>query len=82
MHQEQDWRIGAAYFEPSYWIMMYIPIMDAANSGVGNDPRNRTFNIKSQSDRYSEWKYRNYGLTIQCFVKCDSVLILITLGNH
>ncbi len=54
MHREQDWRLGAAYFEHilidydvhSNWgNWMY-------NSGVGNDPRNRTFNIKSQADRY------------------------------
>jgi len=53
-HREQDWRIGAAYFEyilidydvhSNYGNWMY-------NSGVGNDPRNRTFNIQSQADRY------------------------------
>jgi deoxyribodipyrimidine photo-lyase len=51
---EQDWRIGAAYFESmlidydvhSNWgNWMY-------NSGVGNDPRDRIFNIKSQAERY------------------------------
>ena len=51
---ELDWRIGAAYFESllldydvhSNWgNWMY-------NSGVGNDPRNRTFNTKSQAERY------------------------------
>lgn len=51
---EQDWRIGAAYFErmlidydvhSNYGNWMY-------NSGVGNDPRDRKFNIKSQADRY------------------------------
>ncbi len=51
---KQDWRIGAAYFEAmlvdydvhSNWgNWMY-------NSGVGNDPRDRKFNIKSQADRY------------------------------
>tara|TARA_R110001592_G_scaffold43958_3_gene142012 strand:- start:3765 stop:5060 length:1296 start_codon:yes stop_codon:yes gene_type:complete len=51
---EQDWRIGAAYFESmlidydvhSNWgNWMY-------NSGVGNDPRDRKFNIKSQAERY------------------------------
>ncbi len=53
-HKEQDWRLGAAYFEyilidydvhSNYGNWMY-------NSGVGNDPRNRTFNIQSQADRY------------------------------
>ncbi|MCE2611456.1 DASH family cryptochrome [Flavobacteriaceae bacterium D16] len=51
---KQDWRIGAAYFESmlldydvhSNWgNWMY-------NSGVGNDPRDRKFNIKLQADRY------------------------------
>jgi len=50
----QDWRIGAAYFESmlldydvhSNWgNWMY-------NSGVGNDPRDRKFNIKRQAERY------------------------------
>lgn len=51
---QQDWRIGASYFESmlidydvhSNWgNWMY-------NSGVGNDPRDRKFNIESQSKRY------------------------------
>lgn len=51
---KQDWRVGAAYFESllidydvhSNWgNWMY-------NSGVGNDPRDRKFNITSQADRY------------------------------
>ncbi|MGA8852642.1 MAG: DASH family cryptochrome, partial [Christiangramia sp.] len=51
---KQDWRMGARYFESllidydvhSNWgNWMY-------NSGVGNDPRDRKFNIKSQADRY------------------------------
>ncbi|SKB66718.1 deoxyribodipyrimidine photo-lyase (single-stranded DNA-specific) [Salegentibacter holothuriorum] len=51
---KQDWRIGAAYFESllidydahSNWgNWMY-------NSGVGNDPRDRKFNIKRQAERY------------------------------
>jgi len=50
----QDWRIGASWFESmlidydvhSNWgNWMY-------NSGVGNDPRDRVFNIKSQAERY------------------------------
>lgn len=52
--QQQDWRIGAAYFESmlidydvhsNYGNWMYA-------SGVGNDPRDRTFNIKLQAERY------------------------------
>ena len=51
---KQDWRIGAAYLESmlidydihSNWgNWMY-------NSGVGNDPRDRKFNIQSQAKRY------------------------------
>ena len=51
---KQDWRAGAAYFESvlvdydvhSNWgNWMY-------NSGVGNDPRDRKFNIKKQADLY------------------------------
>ncbi|WP_028377654.1 DASH family cryptochrome [Leeuwenhoekiella sp. MAR_2009_132] len=53
---KQDWRIGAAYFESllidydvhsNYGNWIY-------NSGVGNDPRDRIFNIKSQAERYDE----------------------------
>lgn len=53
---KQDWRIGAAYFESmlidydvhSNWgNWMY-------NSGVGNDPRDRKFNIKRQADMYDK----------------------------
>ena len=51
---KQDWRIGASYFESmlidydvhSNWCnWMYL-------SGVGNDPRNRRFNIKKQASIY------------------------------
>ena len=62
---EQDWRIGAAYFESmlidydvhSNWgNWMY-------NSGVGNDPRDRKFNIKRQADMYdSNGKFQNLWL--------------------
>ncbi len=49
-----DWRIGAAYFESllidfdvhsNYGNWQYV-------AGVGNDPRDRKFNIKLQSERY------------------------------
>jgi deoxyribodipyrimidine photo-lyase len=49
-----DWRIGAAYFESqlidydvhsNYGNWMYL-------SGVGNDPRDRKFNIKTQAENY------------------------------
>jgi len=62
---KQDWRVGAAYFEHilidydvhSNWgNWMY-------NSGVGNDPRDRKFNIQSQADRYdSDGEYRELWL--------------------
>ena len=51
---QQDWRIGAAYFESmlldydvhsNYGNWMY-------NAGVGNDPRDRKFNIKRQAEMY------------------------------
>lgn len=49
-----DWRMGAAYFESllidydvhsNYGNWLYV-------SGVGNDPRDRKFNIKMQAERY------------------------------
>ncbi len=51
---QQDWRIGASYFESmlidydvhSNWCnWMYL-------SGVGNDPRDRKFNIERQAENY------------------------------
>ena len=51
---EQDWRIAASYFESllidydvhsNYGNWIY-------NSGVGNDPRDRKFNIKRQAELY------------------------------
>ncbi|WP_452222641.1 DASH family cryptochrome [Lacinutrix chionoecetis] len=60
-----DWRIGAAYFESllidydvhsNYGNWMYV-------AGVGNDPRNRTFNVKEQANRYdSAGKYQRLWL--------------------
>ncbi|UZO82418.1 DASH family cryptochrome [Aquimarina sp. ERC-38] len=52
--KELDWRIGASYFESqlvdydvhsNYGNWMYV-------AGVGNDPRNRKFNIQRQAERY------------------------------
>ena len=51
---QMDWRWGAAYFEAmlidydvhsNYGNWMY-------NAGVGNDPRDRVFNLRLQADRY------------------------------
>ena len=53
---ELDWRIGAAYFESvlvdydvhsNYGNWMYV-------SGVGNDPRDRKFNVNLQAERYDQ----------------------------
>jgi deoxyribodipyrimidine photo-lyase len=70
MHKEQDWRIGAAYFEhilidydvhSNYGNWMY-------NSGVGNDPRNRTFNIQFQASRYdADGKFQKLWLQDELF---------------
>ncbi len=59
---EQDWRIGAGYFESllidydvhSNWgNWMY-------NAGVGNDPRDRRFNIERQAEMYDgDHQFRN-----------------------
>ena len=60
-----DWRIGAAYFESilidydvhsNYGNWMYV-------SGVGNDPRNRKFNVRWQSEKYDpKMKFQNLWL--------------------
>ena len=60
-----DWRIGAAYFESmlidydvhsNYGNWMYV-------SGVGNDPRDRKFNIKVQAENYDgKGKYQDLWL--------------------
>ena len=60
-----DWRIGAAYFESmlldydvhsNYGNWMYV-------SGVGNDPRDRIFNLKRQAEIYdSNKRFRKYWL--------------------
>ncbi|MFD1316555.1 DASH family cryptochrome [Namhaeicola litoreus] len=60
-----DWRIGASYFESmlvdydvhsNYGNWMYV-------AGVGNDPRNRTFNIPLQALRYDpEQKFQKIWL--------------------
>ena len=62
---QQDWRIGAAYFESmlldydvhsNYGNWMYV-------AGVGNDPRDRKFNTKLQADRYdANHKFRKLWL--------------------
>ncbi len=70
----QDWRSGAAYFESllidydvhSNWgNWMY-------HSGVGNDPRDRKFNIKRQAEHYDpNGEYQRYWLQQQLFQEPD-----------
>jgi deoxyribodipyrimidine photo-lyase len=65
-----DWRIGASYFEAmlidydvhsNYGNWMYV-------SGVGNDPRDRKFNIKLQAKNYDgESKFQNLWLQQKLF---------------
>ena len=67
---ELDWRIGAAYFESllldydvhsNYGNWMYV-------AGVGNDPRDRTFNVQLQAERYDpNGKFRNLWLQPRLF---------------
>lgn len=69
-HLQQDWRVGASYFESmlidydvhSNWgNWMY-------NSGVGNDPRNRTFNTERQASMYDpDHKFRKLWLQPSLF---------------
>jgi len=69
-NQKLDWRIGAAYFESilidydvhsNYGNWMYV-------SGVGNDPRDRVFNVKSQAERYDpHGKFRKVWLQSKLF---------------
>lgn len=66
----QDWRIGAAYFESM--LIDYDVHSNWGNwmyaSGVGNDPRNRKFNIKSQAERYdATGKYQRMWLQQSLF---------------
>ena len=68
--QKLDWRIGAAYFESmlldydvhsNYGNWMYV-------AGVGNDPRDRIFNVKLQAERYdANQKYRQQWLQSKLF---------------
>jgi deoxyribodipyrimidine photo-lyase len=67
---EQDWRVAAAYFESmlidydvhsNYGNWMY-------NAGVGNDPRDRKFNIQRQAEMYdANGKYQKLWLNPDLF---------------
>ena len=67
---EQDWRIAAKYFESmlidydvhsNYGNWIY-------NAGVGNDPRDRKFNIKRQAEMYdANGKYQKLWLNPDLF---------------
>jgi deoxyribodipyrimidine photo-lyase len=52
--QHLDWRWGARWFESQ--LIDYDPCSNWGNwqyvSGVGNDPRDRTFNVDLQAQRY------------------------------
>lgn len=63
---EHDWRIGASYFEA--FLVDYDVHSNYGNwnylAGVGNDPRDRKFNIELQAKNYDPFKvYRNLWLT-------------------
>jgi deoxyribodipyrimidine photo-lyase len=60
-----DWRMGAEYFESL--LIDYDPCSNYGNwayvSGVGNDPRDRMFNVQGQAERYdADGAYRRYWL--------------------
>lgn len=67
---ELDWRIGASYFESllldydvhsNYGNWMYV-------AGVGNDPRDRKFNVQLQAERYdATGKFRSIWLQPSLF---------------
>jgi deoxyribodipyrimidine photo-lyase len=67
---ELDWRIGASYFESllldydvhsNYGNWMYV-------AGVGNDPRDRKFNVQLQAERYdTNGKFRSLWLQPSLF---------------
>ncbi|NRB61193.1 MAG: DASH family cryptochrome [Winogradskyella sp.] len=67
---ELDWRIGAAYFEAllldydvhsNYGNWMYV-------AGIGNDPRDRKFNVQLQAERYdTTGKFRKLWLQHSLF---------------
>ena len=68
---ELDWRIGASYFESllldydvhsNYGNWMYV-------AGVGNDPRDRKFNVQLQAERYdASGKFRRIWLQPSLFI--------------
>lgn len=65
-----DWRIGAAYFESM--LLDYDVHSNYGNwqyvAGVGNDPRNRKFNVKLQAERYdSNGKFQRMWLQPMLF---------------
>jgi deoxyribodipyrimidine photo-lyase len=69
-HLKQDWRIGAAWFE--YLLIDYDVHSNWCNwmynSGVGNDPRDRTFNPDLQASRYdADGKFRKLWLQASLF---------------
>lgn len=64
-HLGIDWRWGARYFESQ--LIDYDPDNNYGNwmylAGVGNDPRDRVFNVKLQQEKYDpQFKYINIWL--------------------
>jgi deoxyribodipyrimidine photo-lyase len=63
VHQlKLDWRLGAEYFESQ--LIDYDPANNWGNwaylAGVGNDPRQRVFNMQKQAEQYDpEGEFRN-----------------------
>ena len=63
VHQlKLDWRLGAEYFESQ--LIDYDPANNWGNwaylAGVGNDPRQRVFNMQKQAEQYdTEGEFRN-----------------------
>lgn len=69
-HLGHDWRYGAAWFE--YLLLDYDVHSNWGNwmynSGVGNDPRDRTFNPDLQADRYdADGRFRRLWLQPSLF---------------
>ena len=65
-----DWRIGAAYFESM--LLDYDVHSNYGNwqyvAGVGNDPRNRRFNVQWQAKKYdAQGKYQHTWLSPTLF---------------
>ena len=77
---KMDWRIGAAYFESllldydvhsNYGNWMYV-------SGVGNDPRDRKFDVRWQSNRYDP---KNKFIDLSISFKTELSIVTPSVGT-